>query len=144
MSKSLSYKRDPCDAFMIPQGPELQPYGYLTHTSCVDSQSQHFRTRYASPKVIGGRFGAHTPFEILSASRGERQLLRLLRIERSGRLKSCHGTLLRLLRIGPPRPQLLRIGSHHGLGPRIEDRALCQDRLGPRIEDQAISRDPGA
>ena len=115
LSKNLSWNA-PRDVSMTPQGPELQPLAYLTHDLCEDLQGQHFRTRYAPPKVIGGRFGAHTAHHTplrFYAHRGERQLLRLLRIERLLRLKTCRGTLLRLLSRGAPRPQLLRIGSHH-------------------------------
>ena len=68
LSKNLSWNA-PRDASMTPQGPEIQPLAYLTHDLCEDLQGQHFRTRYASPKVVGGRFGAHTPFEVLSAPR---------------------------------------------------------------------------
>ena len=97
---------------MTPQGPELQPHGYLTHSLCVDSQSQHFRTRYASPKVIGGRVGAHTAFEVLSASRGAAAFKTFMDVP-PRRLKRCHGILLRLLRICGCRPLLLSLGSPH-------------------------------
>ena len=55
LSKNLFW-RAPRAASMTPQGPELQPFWYLTHISRVDSQSHHFRTRCASPRVVGGSF----------------------------------------------------------------------------------------